>query len=214
MRHRLGPRGHQGGDAFAARRDAGKAGACAQRRFRAQAHGAAHAVFPADAQDVAEFTLVRIGIARREHPRQVLVAIQVGGRRETGESLRRQAKPVEQHFGFAGASGVEAALGGDDFLQHCGQLELLEVRDLRGDRADHHADAALLHQHRQPAAAAIGVHAGGHVEREDRQSGGVEALDQRQAGAHGRPRQASAEQGIHPQVHVRQLAVEHPGDAA
>ena len=38
----------------------------------------------------------------------------------------------------------DAALGHDDVLQHRRQAEVVELRDVGGDRAQHHADAALL----------------------------------------------------------------------
>ena len=51
---------------------------------------------------------------------------------------------------LAGAGGADehhdAALAHDDVLQHRRQAELLELRDVHRDRAQHHADAALLHE--------------------------------------------------------------------
>ena len=51
-----------------------------------------------------------------------------------------------RRFARAGAADHQhqPALGHDDFLEDLGKAELLEVRDLGGDRADHHADVLLL----------------------------------------------------------------------
>ena len=57
---------------------------------------------------------------------------------------------------LAGAGGThhqhQAALVHHHVLQHLRQLELLEVRDLGRDGADHHAHALLLHVHVDPKA--------------------------------------------------------------
>src|SRR6185369_10850221 len=47
----------------------------------------------------------------------------------------------------------DAALGHDDVLQHRRQAELLEYRNVGGDRPQHHADARLLHEGIDPEAA-------------------------------------------------------------
>jgi hypothetical protein len=73
----------------------------------------------------------------------VAVLVPVADHRGEGGRLARARAAHEDH---------EAALGHRHVLQHVGKAQLVEFRDLRGDRAQHEARAALLDEGVHPEA--------------------------------------------------------------